>query len=334
MIGKKSGTKTFQHYSPKVPPMEISPADDAFHGSPKRLAAEWWYFDANFPNNYSFHLGCRTFSKKNRGMVTPILNFYKDGKLIAEASGRYLFKKFQTSSVFPLVKLSNKTIIKFDEERFNDKGEWIYYISVNLDELEANLTFIGTSKGFKYETDAESWTVALPKASVTGDITINGKKMKVNGIGYHDHNWNYSLLTPLTYGRGWYWGKIMSKTLTISWAEVIKSSSRAELLAVVNQDNNGFFPTDVKNIHFEPDKFVYNHRKKMPTSFTFKIDDVVNSIPIKVDVKMKVQEVHYYKLLRLVSYWRYHVKTNGYISLGSHKEVVNRTQIMEYLKFG
>jgi len=173
----------------------------------------------------------------------------------------------------------------------------------------------------------------LPKASVTGDITVNGKRMKVNGIGYHDHNWNYSLLTLLNYGRGWYWGKIMSKTLTVSWAEVIKSSSRAELLAVVNQDNNGFFPTDVKNIHFEPDKFAYNHRKKMPTSFTFKIDDVVNSIPIKVDVKMEAQEVHYRKLLRMVSYWRYHVKANGYISMGSHKEAVNRTQIMEYLKF-
>ena len=333
MISKKSGIKTYQYYSPKVPPMEISPSDDAFHGSTKRLAAEWWYFDAKFPNNYSFHLACRTYSKKNRGIVTPILNFYKDGKLVAKASGKYLFKKFQTSSVFPLVKLSNKTIIEFDQERFNDKGEWVYYISLNLDEHGANLTFIGTSKGFKYETNAESWTVALPKASVTGDITVNGKKMKVNGIGYHDHNWNYSLCTLLNYGRGWYWGKIMSKTLTVSWAEVIKSSSRAELLAVVNQDNNGFFPTDVKNIHFEPDKFVYNHRKKMPTSFTFKIDDVVNSIPIKVDVKMEAQEVHYRKLLRMVSYWRYHVKANGYISMGSHKEAVNRTQIMEYLKF-
>ena len=332
MISKKSGTKTYQYYSPKVPPMEISPSDDAFHGSTKRLAAEWWYFDAKFPNNYSFHLACRTYSKKNRGIVTPILNFYKDGKLVAKASGKYLFKKFQTSSVFPLVELSNKTIIEFDQERFNDKGEWVYYISLNLDEHGANLTFIGTSKGFKYETNAESWTVALPKASVTGDITVNGKRMKVSGIGYHDHNWNSSSSRVMNTW-GWYWGKIMSKTLNLVWANIMKTSSGGELLAVVNQDKKGFFAINPENIHFKSNTFIRNYGRKMPTSYTIQIDDVVNDIPINADVNMVVKNIHRRNRKILIApYWRYHVEAKGYISLGSHKETVNSTQIMEFFR--
>ena len=157
--------------------------------------------------------------------------------------------------------------------------------------------------------------------------------MKVNGSGYHDHNWNYTILSALTYGKGWYWGKIMSKTLTVSWAEVIKSTYKGEILAVVSQDNKGYIPTNAENIHFKPDKFIRDHRRKMPTSFTFQIDDVVNGIPIKADVKMETSEVHYDKVLIIAPYWRYHVKATGYISLGSHKEQVNDMQIMEFLKF-
>ena len=333
MFHKNIGSKTFRNYPPPVPPHDITPADDAFHGSTKRMAAEWWYFDANFTNNYSLHIGCRTFTKKKQGMISPFLEIYKDGKLEVKAVNRYLFSQFQTSSDYPLVKLANKTIIEFDKERFKENGEWVYHISLKKEENEVNLTFIGTTKGFKYETDSESWTVALPKALVKGEIIVNGKKINGNGIGYHDHNWNYSLLTPLTYGKGWYWGKIMSKTLTISWAEIIKSASRGEILAVINQDNQGYLPTNAENIYFKPEKFVRNHRKIMPTRFTLKIDDIVNKVPIKVNVKMEPQDVHYDKVLIIAPYWRYHVKAEGYISLGSIKESVNDMQIMEYLKF-
>ncbi len=43
---------------------EITPIDDAFHGSPKRMAAEWWYFDALLNDDISIHVGFKTFTKK------------------------------------------------------------------------------------------------------------------------------------------------------------------------------------------------------------------------------------------------------------------------------
>ncbi|KYK22846.1 hypothetical protein AYK24_01680 [Thermoplasmatales archaeon SG8-52-4] len=333
MTSKKQASKIFKNYPPPVPAMDITPADDAFHGSKKRIAAEWWYFDANFTNNYSLHIGCRTFSKKKNGMVSPFLEIYKDGKLIAKAVKRFSFNKFETSSDYPLVKLANNTIIQFNQELYNKKEQWVYNVTLEIENHGVDLIFKGATKGFKYQTKAESWTVALPKATVEGEITVNGKKIKVNGIGYHDHNWNYSLLTPLTYGKGWYWGKLMSKSLTVSWAEIIKSPYRGEILAVVSQDGKGYIPTNAEKIFFKPEKFIRNNRREMPTSFDLKIDDVVNGIPIKVDVKMETYEIHYNKVLIIAPYWRYHVKAKGYITVGSNKEQVNETQIMEFLKF-
>ena len=118
MSNKTQLSKKFQNYPPPVPPTDIIPADDAFHGSKKRIAAEWWYFDANFTNNYSLHIGCRTFSKKKNGIVSPFLEFYKDGKLEVKANKRFTLRQLETSTDFPLVKLANNTIITFDKERF------------------------------------------------------------------------------------------------------------------------------------------------------------------------------------------------------------------------
>ena len=48
---------------------------------------------------------------------------------------------------------------------------------------------------------------------------------------------------------------------------------------------------------------------------------------------METHEIHYNKVLIIAPYWRYHIKAKGNISLGSIKESVNETQIMEFLKF-
>jgi len=48
---------------------------------------------------------------------------------------------------------------------------------------------------------------------------------------------------------------------------------------------------------------------------------------------MDINDVHYSRAL-FFPYWRYHINSTGFISVGSYKETINNTQIMEYLKFG
>ena len=311
-------------------PQEVSPRDDASHGLTKSKASEWWYFEAIFDNDYSVVFSFTT-SLKNL-IAFPTIEIYKNGEFEKRAIKRYLSRDFQASEHFPYVKLLDKKIIEFDQEKFNDKGEWIYHISTKINNYEVDLTFTGITKGWKFERQTESWIVALPKAVVTGEIVVNGNNMKVNGIGYHDHNSISNLSTAMNV-RGWFWGKIASKTLNVSWANIVRKSSNEEKLAVVNKDKQGFFVINPENIHFEASNYIRNHGRKMPTSYTIKIDDVVNDLPIKVDVDMNVKNIHRrFKRLPIAPYWRYHVEAKGYISLGPNRETVNDTQIMEFFR--
>ncbi len=311
-------------------PQNIIPKDDVFHESKNNFNIEWWYFEAFFNNKYSTVISFTNSFKNLIGF--PTIEIYKDGAFEGRAIKRYLHHDFQISKNLPSIKLLDNKIIEFDQERYNTRGEWVYNISLKLDDHEINLEFIGITQGWKIEWVGESWIVALPRASVTGELVVHGKKIPVSGNGYHDHNW-FSNLSMVFNVWGWYWGKIISETLNVTWANMVKKNSRGELMAVVNQKNKGYFTINPENINFKPDKFIRNYGRKMPTSFTIQIDDIVNNIPINIDVKMIVKSIHRrYKNLLIAPYWRYHIEAKGFISFGSNREKVNRTQIMEFFR--
>lgn len=311
---------------------DILPKDDAFHGSPRQLALEWWYFDAIFTNGYSIHIGCKTNSRKNRGLVSPMIEIYKDGKIQTIAKKWFRFQNFEPSKEIPLVKLFNKPIIRFDKERYEKTGEWVYHLDMKIKDCWAKLTFTGISKGFKIETKRESWTVALPKAKVNGSLKIDDKIIKVKGKGYHDHNWNYTLLTAMNYGKAWYWGKLRSEKFDVVFANIVKSKNLSEVLAIVVDGKKRFFNIHPEKIQFKPERYVCNNRKKIPTNFNLKIDDLVDDTPIKIDINIDGSNFHYNRAL-IAPYWRYHAKLNGSISVGKMKEKVDNTEIIEFLSF-
>ena len=315
-------------------PRGITPADDAFHGSERHVAAEWWYFDAVFDNGYSTHVGVKTFSRKKLGLVSPMIEVYREGHLEVKSSSFYPFSRFKTSREKPFVMLNGKPFIVFDEEIFKNEREWVYKVFMEVGECMVDLNFYSLSQGWKIETEGESWTVPLPKSSVEGVIGFNGKKLEVKGVGYHDHNWNYTLLTVMNYGRGWYWGRVNGRRFTIVWANILRKNRVWDPLAVVNMEGNGFISINPKCISFETNGFVYNHGRKTPAHFRLKIDDDTGEIPVDADIMMDAQTVHYDSVAVLLPYFRYHVKTRGFISVGSEKENLDGMQIMESLSFG
>jgi len=312
---------------PKIP-REILPRDDAFHGSTKRIAAEWWYFDAIFKNNYSVHVGLKTFTIKNFGLISSMIEVYREGILEIESKKWYLSRYFYMARDKPFISLFDKPLISFD----NSKGDWIYNIDFQLPLCKANLKFKGLTKGWVIETPAESWAVALPKARVEGSLEIKGEFIPVKGTGYHDHNWNYTILTVMNYGIGWLWGKITSPNYTLVWAQIEKSNGKHERYAVVNVDGGRFYSISSDRITIGYDRFIRNHLRKAPTRFMLRIQDKIDDTPIDVDVIMYVSTMHYNAVFT-APYWRYHINAKGYITVGSKKETVNKTQIMELLKF-
>lgn len=309
----------------------IKPSDDAFHGSLKHISAEWWYFDALFSNDYSIHIGLKTFSKKKYGLFAPLIEFYKHGKLVHEETKRILFRDVDISKDYPSITHNNHEIMHFDLEKYHKLGLYEYKVNMETDTSSFDLLFQGSTPGWKIETSHESWTVALPKAQVQGTIILNGKKIPVQGLGYHDHNWNYTMVTVMNYGQGWYWGKITSETYNIVWAKIEKSK-KYEILAVFNKDKQQFYNINPKNIHLTIDEFVKVGRFKAPSHFILNFHDTINNIPIDVDVEMNAFGIHYNSVI-VAPYFRYHVKSKGSISINSKKEEVNDYQIMEFLRF-
>ena len=207
--------------------------------------------------------------------------------------------------------------------------------------LRSFLAFLGKKTGlksYKVNKPEKNYEVRIDNSvkevrpytacAIVKSLSFNDEKIKVKGIGYHDHNWNYSLLTVMNYGIGWYWGKIRSEKFNIVWAKIVKSSNRYELIAVVNIDNNSFYNINPKNIVFKVDDFTGRYRKKIPTSISIEINDE----NIKADVKMKADKIHFGKAL-VAPYWRYHMKTDGFIYVNGEKENVEGICITEYLKF-
>lgn len=315
-------------------PAPITPADNAFHGSNNLLDIEWWYFEAIFTNGYSAHIGVRTFHIGKYGIVTVSVEFYHHGKRVRERKKIYLHHDCVFSQEFPYINVGDEVTIRFDTTQHAENNTWVYHVGVELEELGVDLAFTGTTEGWKYEPPSKNcWAVPLPKAEVEGSLRIDGEKHVVQGRGYHDHNWDYTIVTAMN-NHGWYWGKITGEQQTVTWAKTFHTRDQSEHLAVVNMDADGYVMMEPKNISFVTKDAVRDHGQLIPTRFEFHgTGETTEGEPVRVDVEMKAVRTDFEKLFT-INYWRYHVLASGHITVGSQKEELeNKLQIMEFLLF-
>jgi predicted secreted hydrolase len=312
---------------------KIIPKDDTYHGNIKLLDIEWWYFDAIFDNGYSIQIGFRTYHIKGFGIVQSRINVYKNGKPISEQLKIDLISNFHIDQDYPNISINNNNVIEFNEDNYKKNKKWEYKIKLSIKDTTVDLLFVGNTLGWKIETSDTCWTVPLPKAIVKGKIKIKGEETEVKGIGYHDHNWSYSPTTAMN-NYGWYWGRTSADTMNITWAKVIHSKENIDILAVINKDEGGFYNIKPENIEIITKNYEFNNRGKIPKIFNLNIKDTdTNNIKIDCQVKMIALDIQYTRIFT-IKYWRYHVKTDGTISIGNYSEKIqDKPQIIEYLKF-
>jgi len=311
--------------------VDIQLMDDLFHGNIKLLDIEWWYFDAVFENGYSAHIGFRIYHIRGFGIVQSRIDIYKDGKVIAEELKIGPFSKFVVDKNFPTIKIGDKTVVQFDTDSYKKNNVWRYNVKLSIKDTEVDLSFTGTTKGWKIETLDTCWAVSLPKAVVTGEITVDGEKLQLKGVGYHDHNWSYSPVTAMN-NLGWYWGRISSDNISINWAKIIQSRDKTDIIAVINKDGDIFYNAHPENVDISFDDYILNNRGEIPKVFNLKINDETNA-KISCQVKMNTIDIQYTRFFT-IKYWRYHVLSNGRITIGDYTEdISNKPQIIEFLKF-
>jgi predicted secreted hydrolase len=316
------------------PIKDIVPRDDAFHHIKKGFSIEWWYFDAVFKDNYGVHIGIKIITFGKWGFVRQLINIYNESKVEEKAYVTKPLNQFQISREFPDIKHKNKHILKFDRDEYNKTGDWNYNVNLDVKDISVNLNFVGKSKGFKYKTTHEGWTVAQPKAKVNGILKINDEAIEVSGKGYHDHNWNFSLSTALR-AKGWYWGKVTSDNYTLTWAKIIKTSFADETIlknfGILNVIDQGYTIIDPKNITLDTAEREFHNGRFIPTLYKLKIkqDD------IDIDITFNAVSIQRAPPRFLtIHYWRYFVSVNGYIKVGENTDYLNNNlQIIEFMRF-
>ena len=65
--------------------------------------------------------------------------------------------------------------------------------------------------------EAMSWLVEMPRARVTGTLSIDGRAFAIDAIGYHDHNWGEWVPTDAL----WNWAQFSSPRLALEVGDFI-----------------------------------------------------------------------------------------------------------------
>ncbi|UCF13702.1 MAG: hypothetical protein JSW06_05460 [Thermoplasmatales archaeon] len=306
-------------------PEDIELKDDAFQGSNTFHFVEWWYFDAMLNEGYSLHVSIHVIGVMERYFVVVYLDIYKNGVPEVKEKKIYFMDELNISTDVPLIAIDGKQVMK----GFIDQatGKWIYNVSLEIGESLVDLQFIGCVKGWKGRISIGGWAVILPKAEVSGKIRVNGMDVNVVGIGYHDHNWEITLKAYMNFG--WYWGRIISNNLTITWFLIMNTRISGQLLLVINKGKEYYINIEPDNIHFKPGDFDIKNGRFIPHNFVIMADAQNVSL---LAVLTSIGTDHGTSSL-IRHYCRYHVKSQGSITVDSQVETINGIQIAESMRF-
>jgi len=307
-------------------PQDIELGDDAFHGNGILPYTEWWYFDAMFDNGYSAQMSIRIVSVYGKQMAMMRLDFYKNSVFVSHQSLSYYFNEIVASSTVPLAQLQGKTIMVGSCD--NSTGDFIYDVSFDFSGNAAALRFVGCTKGWKgLLNSGAGWAVILPRADVTGTITVNDTTMNVTGVGYHDHDWNVKSRMAVSFG--WFWGKIDSSNFTATWSTILTTRTIVQPIMVVNKKNAGYIAIPSETIWFSAKDLHLDHFMFVPQFFN--IETMTDKVFLVVN--MEVISVNHERFMGFMNYWRYHVKCSGIFMVDGHAETVDGVFIAEYFRF-
>jgi len=301
---------------------DITLEDDAFHKTNSIYHIETWYFDAVFSNEYSMAVIVSVLQKDNIGKVLTGLYIYKDTELIYRPRTFHSLDQLSFSEEKLDMKISDETIMKCDVK---SNGRWKYHVSEDFDDVSVNLNFVNMTDGWKVNITGGWWLVS-PRLKVSGSLTIEGQTISVSGEGYHDHNWFY-VNTPLMQ-EGWHFGNIAGDSLGITWANIMKDGDIGDSITVLNQKNANPISISPDNVKLTVEEYVVNNDKKIPKIFSLKVD----SDQVKANFNVETLNFNYVEL-PLLSYWRFHLRIVGTITLGEVTEKIDNIGISELMKF-
>jgi len=307
-------------------PKDANLSDDAFHNSNELQYTEWWYFDADFGNNLTLQFSVHVYNILKMSFIMVNYNVYQSAVSIVSQRTMYPSSDFYMSSDEPYIYLGDDRLqmigyLGLDQQTMH------YHISYTVEDSTMNLYYRGTTKSWKGTTPAGDWAVILPKAYVSGSLIINDSKIKVAGIGYHDHNWNVTSAAGINFG--WIWGKTSSDTYTLTWANILTTWFNGNPLLIVNKEYNGYYSIPSNDLSFKITDLSFKDGMIIP--YGFSLEGCTDNIT--VDLFISALETDYTTIGGIVNYWRYHVHSKGTITFNDHTEPIDDYDIAEFIRF-
>ena len=286
--------------------------DDAFHGQPSPDAFEWWYFDAIFDNGYSaatsWHIG-------EMGTANPEARFIMFSIYAPDGKKTGTLVNFPVSAAFASTETCD---VKMSDNRLH--GEFPRYeIHFRSGDIGGDLSFENLTQGYRSPPDGVTylgrepdrymaWTVAQPRARVTGKLILAGEVIPVNGVGYHDHNWgNVSLQELFDH---WYWGRLFLPNHTLLYSVARLSESLGyEKMAMLIAFKGEKLLEQFSDIVAEPSDFELDELTgvKYPQKLVLKMDasrvkgEVFHRLRRKIDIIESSQAIKGHGFLRFLS---------------------------------
>jgi hypothetical protein len=125
-------------------------------------------------------------------------------------------------------------------------------VTADINGFRADMTFIPEIEGWKPLGDAVditrgrkkaafSWIIPVPKAKVVGEFSLGKETYELKeALGYHDHNyWQVGGREKLFMDDAisqWFWGRFLSKELTVVFMETHLRKHPITSLMIANQD--------------------------------------------------------------------------------------------------
>lgn len=189
----------------------LPPDEDGDHYCPERDFFEWWYFDATFDNGYRLVsiLHSSLYNAVDHKPTVDVRVTPPEGASVV-AMGRYARADYCAAADHCDVRIADCHVVA--------EGQHRYVLRLHQGDVAADLVFESRLPGWRpgtgylFADDATGhffkWVVPLPRAEVTGSLTVASQTMSVQGIGYHDHNWGNLVLADAF--SHWYWGRLFA----------------------------------------------------------------------------------------------------------------------------
>jgi hypothetical protein len=262
-----------------------SPAENAAHPSPSRRAFEHWYFDARLDDGHVVvgFLQTAELLTKRPGVE---LHVYRPDGTRREIRKRYPKKVAHASSTRFHVQVGENWGRALDTA--GDYGSYEFHLAE--EDLAFDLRFDAEVPMWKPgegltnygATDFFAWVVPAPRARVSGTIEIDGERLEVSGIGYHDHNWGIGSMGRIV--DHWYWGRVYAGDITLVYANVFarkRYGHAASTPAMVAKDGRLAISTGEITIQEGPKVYSEVARQHYPSWLELKADE----LHLRLDVR-------------------------------------------------